>query len=53
MVKLPAIRELDQNHILFIEGNSFANNFNGLFPPWDSNMVYSFHKYWNYTNTLI
>ena len=45
-----AIRAHDQNHILFIEGNSFANNFNGLFPPWDSNMVYSFHKYWNYTN---
>ena len=45
-----AIRAHDQNHILFIEGNSFANNFNGLFPPWDANMVYSFHKYWNYTN---
>jgi len=43
-----AIREVDQNHILFIEGNSFANDFSGLTPPWDDNMVYSFHKYWNY-----
>ena len=43
-----AIREVDQNHIIFIEGNGFANDFSGLTPPWDSNMAYSFHKYWNY-----
>ena len=42
-----AIRVHDQNHILFIEGNWFANDFTGLTPPWDNNMVYSFHKYWN------
>ena len=42
-----AIRVHDQNHIIFIEGNWFANDFTGLTPPWDSNMVYSFHKYWN------
>ena len=41
-----AIREVDQNHIIFIEGNWFANDYTGLTPPWDSNMVYSFHKYW-------
>ena len=35
------------NHIIFIEGNWFANDFTGLTPPWDNNMVYSFHKYWN------
>ncbi len=46
-----AIREVDQNHIIFIEGNGFANDFSGLTPPWDNNMAYSFHKYWNY-NTL-
>jgi endoglucanase len=43
-----AIREVDQNHIIFVEGNSFANDFSGLTPPWDDNMAYSFHKYWNY-----
>ncbi len=43
-----AIREVDTNHLLFIEGNSFANDFSGLTPPWDANMAYSFHKYWNY-----
>jgi hypothetical protein len=44
-----AIRMVDTNHIIFIEGNHFATDFNGLTPPWDSNMVYSFHKYWNPT----
>ncbi len=45
-----AIREVDKNHILFIEGNSFANDFSGLTPAWDDNMVYSFHKYWTYND---
>lgn len=45
-----AIREVDQNHIIFIEGNGFANDFSGLTPPWDNNMVYSFHKYWSYND---
>ncbi len=42
------IRLVDNNHILFIEGNWWANDFSGLTPPWDDNMVYSFHKYWSY-----
>jgi beta-glucanase (GH16 family)/aryl-phospho-beta-D-glucosidase BglC (GH1 family) len=41
------IRQVDQKHILFVEGNSFANNYSGLTPKWDDNMAYSFHKYWN------
>jgi hypothetical protein len=45
------IRQVDPNHIIFIEGNWFANDFTGLTPPWDDNMVYSFHKYWS-TNDL-
>ncbi len=44
------IRAVDTNHIVFIEGNWFATDFNGLTPPWDNNMVYSFHKYWNQNN---
>jgi aryl-phospho-beta-D-glucosidase BglC (GH1 family) len=42
-----AIRSVDKNHLIFIEGNGWANNYNGLMPPWDDNMVVSFHKYWN------
>ena len=41
------IRIVDTNHIIFVEGNWFATAFDGLTPPWDENMVYSFHKYWN------
>lgn len=43
-----AIREVDQNHLVIIEGNGWGNNYNGILPPWDDNMVLSFHKYWNY-----
>ena len=42
-----AIREVDTNHIIFLEGNGFANNYNGIFPKWDDNLVLSFHKYGN------
>ena len=45
-----AIRSVDTNHILFIEGNWFANDFTGLTPAWEDNMVYSFHKYWSYND---
>lgn len=43
-----AIRQVDPNHMIIIEGNWFANDYTGLTPPWDDNMVFSFHKYWNY-----
>jgi len=46
------IRIYDDNHIIFIEGNGYANDFSGLTPPWDDNMVYSFHKYWSYNDSL-
>lgn len=45
-----AIREVDTNHIIYIEGNGFANDFTGLTPPWDDNMAYSFHKYWSFND---
>ena len=44
------IREVDQRHIIFIEGNWFANDFTGLTPPWDDNLVYSPHKYWSFND---
>ena len=46
-----AIREVDRNHIIIIEGNGFGNNYRGILPPWDDNMVLSFHKYGNF-NTV-
>jgi len=44
---IKAVREVDTNHIVIIEGNGWGNNYNGFPGPWDSNMVLSFHKYWN------
>ncbi|MEO6316112.1 MAG: cellulase family glycosylhydrolase [Chitinophagaceae bacterium] len=45
-----AIRAVDKNHIIIIEGNAWGNNYKGILPAWDKNMVMSFHKYWNYNN---
>ena len=41
-----AIREVDKNHIIILEGNGWGNNYNGLPKLWDDNIVLSFHKYW-------
>ena len=45
-----AIRTVDSKHIIIIEGNCWGNNYNGVLPPWDENMVLSFHKYWSYND---
>jgi endoglucanase len=42
-----AIREVDQRHLIVIEGNCWGNNYRGVLPVWDDNMALSFHKYWN------
>jgi aryl-phospho-beta-D-glucosidase BglC (GH1 family) len=45
-----AIREVDKKHMIIIEGNGWGNNYNGMLPTWDNNMVLSFHKYWNFND---
>ncbi|GAC1421849.1 MAG: hypothetical protein NVSMB67_17850 [Flavisolibacter sp.] len=45
-----AIRKVDQNHLIFLEANCWANNYKGILPSWDKNMAVSFHKYWNFNN---
>ena len=42
-----AIREVDDKHIIVIEGNCWGNNYSGLPTLWDDNLVISYHKYWN------
>lgn len=42
-----AIREVDKRHMIIIEGNCWGNNYRGVLPVWDDNLVLSFHKYWN------
>jgi hypothetical protein len=45
-----AIRTVDTNHIIILEGNWFANDYTGLPTLWDDNLVLSFHKYWTYND---
>jgi hypothetical protein len=47
-----AIREVDANHLIFIEGSVYATNFTDLTPPlfYGINVAYSFHKYWSETS---
>jgi endoglucanase len=47
---ISAIRQVDTNHMIFIEGNCWANNHSGLWPISDANIAASFHKYWNYND---
>ena len=45
-----AIRQVDTKHIIYVEGNCWANNYKGMLPLADPNTVISFHKYWNYND---
>lgn len=45
-----AIREVDKQHLIIIEGNGWGNNYNGILPQWDNNMALSFHKYWTFND---
>lgn len=40
-----SIREVDPNHIIFLEGDYFSVNFEKLDPPFAPNLVYSSHNY--------
>ena len=44
-----AIREVDQNHLVFLGGAQWDSNFKIFGPPFDSKAVYTFHKYWTPT----
>lgn len=43
------IRQVDQNHLIFLEGAQWASKFTMFSKPFDSKLVYSFHKYWTDT----
>jgi endoglucanase len=40
-----AIRAIDPDHIIFLEGDLFSREFDGLEPPFADNLVYSSHNY--------
>lgn len=41
-----AIRKVDNNHLIFLGGAQWDSNFKPFGPPFDSKLVYQFHKYW-------
>lgn len=41
-----AIREVDPNHVIILEGAKWDTDFKVFGPPFDSNTLYEFHKYW-------
>lgn len=41
-----AIREVDRNHIVIVEGTLWGSDLSVFGPPFDDKLVYSFHKYW-------
>ncbi|MDB5275421.1 MAG: glycoside hydrolase family 5 protein [Ferruginibacter sp.] len=48
-----AIREVDKNHILFLGGSQWDSNFKIFGQPFDSKLVYTFHKYWTDSTTAV
>lgn len=40
------IRGVDRNHVLILGGAQWDSNFNVFGAPFDSNVMYTFHKYW-------
>jgi len=41
-----AIRGVDKNHLIFLGGAQWDTNFKVFGPPFDEQLVYTFHKYW-------
>tara|TARA_Y100001935_G_scaffold255672_1_gene271447 strand:+ start:298141 stop:299313 length:1173 start_codon:yes stop_codon:yes gene_type:complete len=41
-----SIREVDQDHIIFLGGAQWNTNFSVFSEPFDDKLAYEFHKYW-------
>jgi endoglucanase len=41
-----SIRLVDKNHIVILGGAQWDSNFKPFGPPFDSKLIYQFHKYW-------
>lgn len=41
-----AVRAVDSNHMLILGGAQWDSNFKVFGPPFDKNVMYTFHKYW-------
>ena len=45
-----AVRQADDRHLIVLEGNTWASDFSIFGAPFETNLLYSFHKYWNATD---
>jgi endoglucanase len=45
-----AVRAVDSRHLIILEGNTWATDLSIFGAPWDTNLSYSFHKYWDDTS---
>jgi len=48
-----AVREVDHNHIVVLGGAQWDSNFKVFGKPFDSNVMYTFHKYWTATDSTV
>jgi aryl-phospho-beta-D-glucosidase BglC (GH1 family) len=48
-----AIRTVDKKHLVFVGGAQWDSNFRIFGPPFDSKLVYTFHKYWTAPTTEV
>ena len=47
---IDAIRTVNTNHLVFVSGNCWGNNYNGMdgLAHYDDNLAFTFHKYWSF-----
>jgi endoglucanase len=48
-----AVREVDRNHVVILGGAQWDSNFKVFGQPFDSNVMYTFHKYWTAPDTSV
>jgi hypothetical protein len=41
-----AVRQVDTHHVIILGGAQWDSNFDVFGPPFDRNVLYTFHKYW-------
>jgi len=47
---IDTIRTVNTNHLVFVSGNCWGNNYNGMdeLAHYDDNLAFTFHKYWSF-----
>lgn len=48
-----AVRAVDTHHVLILGGAQWDSNFKVFGKPWDTNVLYTFHKYWTATDASV